>query len=273
MIKGNKYKTGWQVIASFVIGLHNKDLALLKQIQSFFGVGRILKQGNDATQFWVQSIKDLKVIIAHFDKYPLVTQKRADFELFKKIVEMMSKKEHLTHAGLQEIVNLRASINRGLSDTLTAAFPNTKPVPRPLVVYQEIKDPNWIAGFTSGEGCFNISSLNSSSHKSSVRWIFKITQHSRDAELIKSLVEYLDCGAYYPYGAREASDFVVQRLSDINEKIIPFFEKYPIVGVKALDFADFCKVAKIMKVKGHLTESGLDEIRKIKAGMNRGRES
>jgi hypothetical protein len=110
MIKRNKYKTGWQVIARFAIGLHRKELALLNQIQSFFGVGGILKHGNDATQFGAQSLKDLKVIIAHFDKYPLVTQKRADFELFKKIVEMMSKKEHLTPAGLQEIVNLRASL-------------------------------------------------------------------------------------------------------------------------------------------------------------------
>lgn len=186
---------------------------------------------------------------------------------------MMSKKEHLTHTGLQEIINLRASLNWGLSDELKAAFPNTKPVTRPEVVLQKIKDPNWLAGFTSGEGCFNVSSFNSSSNKSSVRLIFKITQHSRDAQLIENLVEDLDCGAYYPYGDREASDFVVQKFSDIHEKIIPFFNKYPILGVKALDFADFCKVAEIMKVKGHLTESGLDEIRKIKVGMNRGRES
>ena len=54
----------------------------------------------------------------------------------------MSRKEHLTPAGLQEIVNLKASINNGLSDTLLAAFPNTEPVTRPLVVDQVIKDPN-----------------------------------------------------------------------------------------------------------------------------------
>ncbi|HLT42013.1 MAG TPA: hypothetical protein VKZ95_04850 [Sphingobacteriaceae bacterium] len=60
--------------------------------------------------------------------------------------------------GLQEIVNLRASINNGLSDELKAAFPNTNPVPRPEVVHQVIKDPNWLAGFTAGEGCFFIDS-------------------------------------------------------------------------------------------------------------------
>ena len=57
-----------------------------------------------------------------------------------------------------------------------------------------------------------------------------------------------------------------------SDKIIPFFEKYPIKGVKALDYADFCKVAELMKNKAHLTEHGLEEIRKIKSGMNRGRE-
>lgn len=164
-------------------------------------------------------------------------------------------------------------MNWGLSHTLKAAFPNTKSVQRPEVVLQEIKDPNWIAGFTTGEGCFNVSIYNSSSNKYSARLIFKITQHSRDVQLINSLVEYFDCGAYFSFEGREVSDFAVQRFSDIHEKIIPFFNKYPIFGVKALDFADFCKVAEIMKVKGHLTESGLDEIRKIKAGMNRGRES
>jgi hypothetical protein len=40
------------------------------------------------------------------------------------------------------------------------------------------------------------------------------------------------------------------------------------VGVKKDDFEDFCKVVDIMKVGGHLTPEGLEEIRKIKAGMN-----
>ena len=143
--RNKKYSIGWQLQPIFQICLHKKDLALLKLIKSFFGVGNIsVNTTMDSAEYYVSSIKDLiNVIIPHFKfKYPLVTQKRADFELFKKIVEMLSKKEHLTHAGFQEIVNLRASINNGLSDTLTVAFPNTKPVPRPLVVDQEIKDPN-----------------------------------------------------------------------------------------------------------------------------------
>ena len=99
----------------------------------------------------------MNVIIPHFDKFPLITQKLADFKLFKQVVEIINRKEHLTMEGLQKIVNLKASINWGLSDGLKEAFPNTISVPRPLVVDKMIADLNWVAGFTSGEGCFIIS--------------------------------------------------------------------------------------------------------------------
>lgn len=62
------------------------------------------------------------------------------------------------------------------------------------------------------------------------------------------------------------------KFSDITEKIIPFFDKYPLRGSKAKDFSDFCKVVELMKKKAHLTDEGLNEIKKIKSGMNSLRE-
>lgn len=61
------------------------------------------------------------------------------------------------------------------------------------------------------------------------------------------------------------------KLSLITDKLIPLFQKYPIVGNKNKDFIDFCKIAELMKSNVHKTTEGLDEIRKIKAGMNRNR--
>ena len=58
---------------------------------------------------------------------------------------MLHRKEHLSPNGLQQIVNIRALINNGLSDTLKAAFPHVTPVPRPVVEPSEIPDPNWLA--------------------------------------------------------------------------------------------------------------------------------
>lgn len=97
----------------------------------------------------------------------------------------MQQREHLTVEGLQEIVNLKASLNLGLSNTLKAAFPNTIPTLRPLVENQKIPHSQLVAGFTSG--CFLVA-LNNGKFKF---LLFKITQHSRDELLMKNFIEYL----------------------------------------------------------------------------------
>ena len=89
----------------------------------------------------VRSLDEILKIISHFDNYPLITQKKADFELFKRIILKMVKGEHLSLKGLQEIVNLRASLNLGLSDLLKTNFPNTVPVTRPLIENMTIPHP------------------------------------------------------------------------------------------------------------------------------------
>ena len=181
------------------------------------------------------------------------------------------RKEHLTLEGLRKLVALRASLNWGLPSALEAAFSNTIPHTRPSVLDFGIKDPQWLAGFTSAEGCFLVRIIKSSTHRSGfqVFLVFKLGQHLKDEQLMISLVDYLGCGNVYVDGT--VVEFRVTKFSDVTEKVIPFFSKYKIHGVKAKDFADWCLVAELMKRKAHLTEEGLDQIRQIKAGMNRGR--
>lgn len=58
----------------------------------------------------------------------------------------MNRKEHLTPDGLQEIINIKASINKGLIDE---TFSNVIPVPRPLFQFSGIPDPHWVSGFVA----------------------------------------------------------------------------------------------------------------------------
>jgi hypothetical protein len=97
---------------------------------------------------------------------------------------------------------------------------------------------------------------------------FIVTQHIRDELLMKCLIDYFGYGRLSR--KRDVYEFQVFKFSVI-EKILAFFEKYPILGEKAKDFSDFSIVARLMKNKDHLTESGVAKIRKIKEGMNRGR--
>lgn len=80
-----------------------------------------------------------------------------------------------------------------------------------------------------------------------VNLIFTISQHVREEQLIKSFIEYLGCGKFYLN--KEAVYIRVTKFSDIYDKILPFFKSYPIIGVKALDFQDFCIVVDMMKDK------------------------
>jgi hypothetical protein len=213
------------------------------------------------------------VLIDHFENYPLITQKFADYKLFKQAFELIKSKQHLSPEGLRKIVAIKASLNLGLSPELKSAFPDIIPVPRPIVVHQEIQDPNWLAGFTSGEGCFLAvigKATTLTGYKVELRFI--ITQSARDVKLMKSLTIYLDCGFLQLIEKENKCKFVISKFLDNFEKIIPFFNKYPILGVKSKDFQDFYKIAYLMKEKKHLTSEGLERIRKIKAGMNKGRE-
>jgi len=54
----------------------------------------------------------------------------------------MGRQEHLTPEGLLKIVNIKASMNKGLSEELQDAFPNVVPVLRPVVDTPSIRDPN-----------------------------------------------------------------------------------------------------------------------------------
>jgi len=173
---------------------------------------------------------------------------------------------------LQEIVALKASMNLGLSDYLITAFPNVIPKGRPLVRKKTIPDPQWLAGFVAAEGCFfvGISKSSTIKIKVNVQLEFNLTQHSRDDLLIKSLMEYLNCGKVYKNN--NVSNYRVSKFLNLSEKIIPFFEKYPLIGIKSNDFKDFCLVVEMMKEKKHLTLEGLEQIRKVKARMNTGRD-
>jgi hypothetical protein len=98
----------------------------------------------------------------------------------------MERKEHLTKQGLYKLVTIKASINWGLSEKL----PFFTPVVRPLVQNLSIPNPNWLAGFTNGEGCFLINIYKSKTKLGeAVKLCFNLTQCSRDEQLMKSFIE------------------------------------------------------------------------------------
>jgi hypothetical protein len=116
----------------------------LENIQSTLGVGKIHKHGENSIQYRVESIADLQVIINHFDKYPLVSAKLADYILFRKAFNLIKLKEHLTTEGLLKLVGIKSSLNLGVNAELKEAFPNFKEyeVVRPEYKFNNFPDPH-----------------------------------------------------------------------------------------------------------------------------------
>jgi len=89
-------------------------------------------------------------------------------------------------------------------------------------------------------------------------------------ELLGNLTNYLNCGQVYFSASQNRADLMVSKLADLAS-IIEFFKQNTLQGSKSKDLADFCKVYELVMNKAHFTPEGLENIRTIKAGMNRGR--
>ena len=259
-------KTKWRIKAIFAIGLNKKDKAILENIQSWFGVGRIYNSGTKV-YYKVESFKNLQVIIDHFNKYPLVTAKELDYDLFKKCFNIIKHNEHLTEQGISQLIELKGSLNKGLSKNLRDSFSEINLLERVEFKFDGIPSPYWIAGFVSGDGSFNIKTTKVRTGKIQLR--FAVNLHIREEQVIKGLAQFFNFkeNSYIYYTDTSVAVQIVNT-SDILNIIIPFFDKYQIKGAKKLDFMDFKKVAETIKHKGHLTENGLKEILVIKNNMN-----
>ena len=293
-----KLKTKWRIRPVFSITLNSKDLNLLESFKYTLGTGTISKSGKSSI-FAVESVKDLPLIIDHFDKYPLITKKISDYIIFKECYEIIAKKEHLNETGLLKILSLKSSLNLGLPDSLKTVYPKLC-IPKnnkPEYLFNGIPDPFWVSGFTSGDGSFHVVNVKNNGKTTGVLARFSIHLNVRDLEVLKGLSTYfkslnfslarnienteartkvsLNCVTAWPSENKKiiisenSANLQISKFSDVTDILIPFFNKYPILGVKSLDFADFKLICNLMQTKNDLNKAlVLEKILYIKSNMN-----
>lgn len=195
-----------------------------------------------------------------------MTQKHSDYILFKEIVfKLLNNRKKNSKLDIQKIVNIKASINWGLNDILKLAFPNTVPVVRLISLIKKRIENSWLSGFATGESNFFIVTQKSKMNDSiTVSLRFSISQHKRDVLLLENFFNFYNCGYIVKYEKRSVCEFIVTRIDDIVEHIIPFFNKYPVVGSKYLNYLNFKEAAFITKNKEHLNPKGLKKILLLK---------
>ena len=127
----------------------------------------------------------------------------------------------------------------------------------------------WISGFVDGEGCFHVS-LNKMQKMNlgfQVLPEFRVVQHKRDLAVLYSLQNHFGFGKV----CRNHGDRFEYRVRGHNnlKKIVCFFETYPLMTTKQINFRLFAYVVYLMDNKKHLSIDGVDLIRTITTVMNR----
>jgi hypothetical protein len=131
-------------------------------------------------------------------------------------------------------------------------------------------NPWYVVGFTDGEGCFSITINKKYKEIPEVRLIYEIELREDDLIILQKIKEVLQCGSIYHLKYKRYSKwkphvkFKVSNFENIYEKIIPFFKKYALQAKKKNSFNLFCKVAELIKMKEHLTISGIEKIKLLK---------
>jgi hypothetical protein len=99
--------------ASISVSQNGDRAQVLVLIQEYFECGSLRPDRSDKTIKWeVRSLPLLAGrVVPHFRRYPLLSAKRVDFELFASICERMVRGDHRTAAGMRAIVEMAARMN------------------------------------------------------------------------------------------------------------------------------------------------------------------
>ena len=266
-----------KVRISFEINLHEKDQDILYEIKAFFGVGSIYHRSDRKKSiFRVTNINFINdFIIPHFRNYPLISKKHLDFVSWSKVVDIILNKEHSTEEGFTKILALYASINTGVSKKVSTLYPNIVPATKPEAFLPDSLNPQWVSGFVSGDGGFSIYVRPAKDYVlgEKVYCRFHIAQHSKDLELMKLFINFFSCGSVSERSSSATlrCDYIVQDVTNLVEKILPHFDKYPILNLKQEDYKCFKECIAIIVSKQHLTKEGLNRIKVLNSEMNTNR--
>lgn len=260
--KSSSNSIGWQVQSRYIIEVNIKDIDLLYKIQTFFGGIGSITSTKKVARFSVFGIKDITNVITHFNNYPLQSAKQIDFALWKKCINLMLSKKHLTQKGLEQIVSYKTAMNFGKSNKLKLSFPNVIIMKRPLVKINDIPlNPSWVTGFVEAEGSFYINNK--------MRPGFSIGLNDREKFLLIKLNKFFEeIGSVYETPNHNFAEWKVFKLTSFNS-LITHFNNYPLKGFKFYNFYIWYEIVKLLENKKQLTPDDIYKIRALKDKLNK----
>lgn len=129
---------------------------------------------------------------------------------------------------------------------------------------------SWLTGFCDAEACFHVSFTKRLNRKIKieVRPSFSITQLARSKHLLLDIECFFNCGAIRHSKKDGCFRYEVRSLSNLNEKIIPHFDDFPLLGPKREDFKLFKEICGLMKSNKDKNAQNLKHIIELAFLMN-----
>ena len=131
----------------------------------------------------------------------------------------------------------------------------------------------YISGYVDGEGCFAVAVNRNPSCRSGYQLVpeFHVSQNGDRAQVLGLIRERLGgCGSIKSNGREDrALVYVVRRRQHLLERVIPFFERSPLLSSKE-DFEKFAAIVRSMAFGQHRTAEGFSQLLDEALSMNGG---
>ena len=130
----------------------------------------------------------------------------------------------------------------------------------------------YLAGFIDGEGCFSVSIRRSK--YAHLRWtinpLFQVYQHKSNSKVLFICKDVFGCGYVSKKGGNPSCfTFCVDKISDLTQKVIPFFDIYRLIGEKYQNYLLFKQIVVEIERKTHKTKDGFLYLTDLAFQMNR----
>ena len=129
----------------------------------------------------------------------------------------------------------------------------------------------YIAGYVDGEGSFSVSVQRNRSCRVGFQLVpeFHVSQNGDRAQVLELIRDRLGCGYIKPNSTTDrALVLVVRDREELTQRVIPFFERCPMLSTKQLDFEKFACIVRAMVSGRHRTLAGFGELLDVALSMN-----
>jgi hypothetical protein len=243
-----------QAQTRFVICLRQDDAAVIDLIREYWGgigVHRRTHPTGQSPQSWldVGGIHEIsRVLIPHFERYPLRTRKAEDFTVWSRAARLHAEigrrpqglrgKGNGSGAGFRWTPAERlVYIDCATKIKAGRQYEDRREMPAVACAFDDAWC-SWLAGFFAGEGHFG---LELSDRGSALRpaLCITITQRADNTPIIRTIAQYF--GGHEPYFTTPTRGKLVATartrcLEGMAQTMVPFFDHFPLRTKKAAEY-------------------------------------